>query len=140
MAKKEMTETQKRNLAMGKKICEETAREYQKKSAEAQKKNTIEKKQNEAFQLSALKALNGIQVDSLKNLADIIAKLLNKENVTPQELKIALDALEFLRDSSGQKPTDKKEISGGVEIQKVFIDQKTKAEAKEHIKDFIEND
>jgi len=31
-------------------------------------------------------------------------------------------------------------LDGGVEVQKIFIDAKTKAEAKEHIKDFIEND
>lgn len=31
-------------------------------------------------------------------------------------------------------------LNGGVEVQKVFIDEATKKEAKKHIKDFIEND
>lgn len=31
-------------------------------------------------------------------------------------------------------------LGGGVEVQKIFIDKETKEEAKQHIKDFIDND
>lgn len=31
-------------------------------------------------------------------------------------------------------------LNGGLEVQKVFIDEATKKEAQKHIKDFIEND
>ena len=46
-------------------------------------------------------------------------------------------AFEVIRDTIGEKPRDKQEITGGVEIQKVFITEKEQQETDKHIDDVI---
>lgn len=46
-------------------------------------------------------------------------------------------AFEVIRDTIGEKPTDKQEITGGLEIQKVFITEKEQQETDKHIDDVI---
>lgn len=110
MTKKNMTEKQLANLKKGTKISEETARRYQEKSCITQRENTKKRKELESFSISSNKALAPIQATSLKDLAAKAQKILENEKSTPQEIKLAMEILEFLRDSSGQKPTDKQEI------------------------------
>lgn len=116
MAKRNMSEKQLANLANGKRISEETAREYQKRSAAAQKENTKVRKEFESFQISSNKALAPIQASSLKELAQRANDILHDPETTPAEIKLAMEILVFLRDSSGQKPTDKQEITGDVNL------------------------
>ena len=108
------TETQLANLAKGKRISEETAREYQKRSAEKQKANTKARKEAESFQISSNKALAPIQAKSLKDLAKKAQAILDNSESTSSEVKLAIEILTFLRDSSGQKPTDKQEVIADV--------------------------
>ena len=54
-----------------------------------------------------------------------------------QALSGNVKAFEVIRDTIGEKPENKINLDGGVEVQKVFIDAKTKQEADKHIKDFI---
>lgn len=98
------------NLSKGKKINEEIAREYQLRAAAARKENTKKKKDYESFQISSEKALAPIQAESLKELAQKARVILKNPNATPAEIKLAIDILEFLRNSSGQKPVEKQEI------------------------------
>lgn len=82
--------------------------------ARAQQKK--EQKQYESFQIASNRALDKIQAPTLENLANAIEKLSRKEDLTPTEMKAVTDGLQFLRDSSGQKPTDKQEITGDVSV------------------------
>lgn len=111
--------------------CKEDAKKIRSAGGYARAKKIKEEKQFESFQLSAQRALIGIQADSLKDLAKIIEKLLKKENVSSQEIKTALEALEFLRDSSGQKPTEKQEIT---ETQTSVVSQVSEDKIEEVIK------
>ena len=106
MAKRKMSENSLKNLEKGNKISAETAREYQAKSSVAQRKNTQKRKEIETFCISSNKALAPIQSTSLKDLANKAQKILEREKSTPREIKLAMEILEFLRDSSGQKPKD----------------------------------
>lgn len=110
MVKREMSEQQKKNLQKGKPISAEVAREYQKKSAVSRKKNNEEAKLNETFCISSNKALAPIQASSLKELARKADEILHEPEPTSNEIKLAMEILIFLRDSSGQKPVDKQEI------------------------------
>lgn len=60
-----------------------------------------------------------------------------------QALKGNVKAFESIRDTIGQKPTEKKEITGSngepLAIKKVFVTPEEVAEAKKHIKDIIED-
>ena len=113
---KKISENSLKNLAKGKRICEETAREYQEKSSISQRENTKARKELEAFQISSQRSLGKIQASTLDNLAQYLQKLSEKENLTPQEAKTLMEGLQFLRDSSGQKPSDKQEIIGDVNL------------------------
>lgn len=110
MAKRKMSEAQLANLEKGVKICEETARKYQEKSSAAQRKNTQKRKEAEAFCISANKALAPIQAKSLNDLANKAQDILDDPDSSASEVKLAMEILTFLRDSSGQKPADKQEI------------------------------
>lgn len=109
-----MSEISRKNLAKGVKISEETAREYQEKSSAAQKENTKARKEIESFQISSNKALAPIQASSLKELAQKANDILHDPEASPSEIKLAIEILTFLRDSSGQKPTDKQEVIADV--------------------------
>ena len=111
-----MSEESRKNLAKGVRINEETAREYQAKAAIAQKENTKIRKEIESFQISSNKALAPIQASSLKELAQKANDILHDSEASSSEIKLAMEILTFLRDSSGQKPTDKQEINGNVNL------------------------
>lgn len=104
-----MSETQKENLSKGKKISEELAREYQAKSAEKRKENNIIKK---LFKDVSDDKLNE-QIKGLdKTLQEYgIDKLADYIQRPDAEVEVIMKILTFLRDSSGQKPTDKQEIT-----------------------------
>lgn len=123
-----MSEKQLANLELGKKICEETARKYQEKSCVTQKENTQKRKEIESFSISANKALTPIQAKSLKELANKAQAILDNSNSTQSEVKLAMEILTFLRDSSGQKPTDKQEITTNQPVVNLTIN---KADIKE---------
>ncbi|MDR0723904.1 MAG: hypothetical protein LBF23_01820 [Endomicrobium sp.] len=87
-----------------------------------------------------------------KLLKDVILDLLyskskTDKNKTNQELMVASlfekaltgdsKAFEVLRDTAGQKPTDKTELTGDLRIQKVFITKKYTKQADKLIDDFI---
>lgn len=115
MAKRKMSEAQLANLEKGKKICEETARKYQEKSSAAQRENTQKRKEIESFCISSNKALAPIQASSLKELARKADEILHDPESTSSEIKLAMEILTFLRDSSGQKPVDRQEIKADVQ-------------------------
>ena len=70
--------------------------------------------------------------------ADILPELVNgiKKEVENGNYKNALDFFKAIKEPDAQDIN----LNGGVEVQKVFIDETTKKEAKQHIKDFIKND
>ena len=61
----------------------------------------------------------------------ILAKAIDKA------LEGNLQAAEFIRDTIGEKPTDKQEITGSLGVKKVFITKEEQAEVEEHIADVI---
>lgn len=54
-----------------------------------------------------------------------------------QALSGNVKAFEVIRDTIGEKPDQVINLNGGVEVQKVFIDEATKKETQKHIKEFI---
>ena len=54
-----------------------------------------------------------------------------------EAIKGNLQAAAFVRDTIGEKPTDKQEITGSLGIKKVFITKEEQAEVEEHIADVI---
>lgn len=61
---------------------------------------------------------------------DVLFKLIKKGNIK---------AIEFLRDTMGQKPADKIETVEKIKIKKVFITEKMNKKANDFIDDFIDN-
>lgn len=64
----------------------------------------------------------------------ILAKVIKKA------LKGDLQAATFIRDTIGEKPTDKQEITGNLGVKKVFVTKEEQAEVEEHIADVIGDD
>ena len=54
-----------------------------------------------------------------------------------QAIKGNVKAFIAIRDTIGEKPTDKQEITGSLGIKKVFITKEEQAEVEEHIADVI---
>lgn len=61
----------------------------------------------------------------------ILAKVIDKA------LKGDLQAATFIRDTIGEKPSDKQEITGSLGVKKVFVTKEEQAEVEEHIADVI---
>lgn len=61
----------------------------------------------------------------------VLAKVIDKA------LKGDLQAATFIRDTIGEKPSDKQEITGSLGIKKVFVTKEEQAEVEEHIADVI---
>ena len=61
----------------------------------------------------------------------ILAKVIDKA------LKGDLQAATFIRDTIGEKPSDKQEITGSLGVKKVFVTTEEQAEVEEHIADVI---
>lgn len=57
--------------------------------------------------------------------------------VIKKALKGDLQAATFIRDTIGEKPTDKQEITGSLGVKKVFVTKEDQAEVEEHIADVI---
>ena len=83
-----------------------------------------------------------------KELLEIALQLPNEESGEQNDFAIIAalikkaangdtKAFELIRDTIGEKPTDKQEITGGLEIQKVFITEKEQQETDKHIDDVI---
>lgn len=64
----------------------------------------------------------------------VLAKVIDKA------LKGDLQAATFIRDTIGEKPTDKQEITGSLGVKKVFVTKEEQAEVEEHIADVIGDD
>lgn len=64
----------------------------------------------------------------------VLAKVIDKA------LKGDLQAATFIRDTIGEKPSDKQEITGNLGIKKVFVTKEEQAEVEEHIADVIGDD
>lgn len=52
-------------------------------------------------------------------------------------IKGDIKAFEVIRDTIGEKPTEKQLISGDLAVQKIFITEKEHLETKKHIQDVI---
>lgn len=61
----------------------------------------------------------------------VLAKVIDKA------LKGDLQAATFIRDTIGEKPSDKQEITGSLGVKKVFVTKEDQAEVEEHIADVI---
>ena len=61
----------------------------------------------------------------------VLAKVIDKA------LKGDLQAATFIRDTIGEKPSDKQEITGSLGVKKVFVTKEEQAEVEEHIADVI---
>lgn len=61
----------------------------------------------------------------------VLAKVIDKA------LKGDLQAATFIRDTIGEKPSDKQEITGSLGVKKVFVTKEDQAEVEEHISDVI---
>ena len=61
----------------------------------------------------------------------VLAKVIDKA------LKGDLQAAAFIRDTIGEKPTDKQEVTGSLGVKKVFVTKEEQAEVEEHIADVI---
>lgn len=61
---------------------------------------------------------------------DVLFKLIKKGN---------MKAIEFLRDTMGQKPADKIETVEKIKIKKIFVTEKMNERANEFIDNFIDN-
>lgn len=64
----------------------------------------------------------------------VLAKVIEKA------LKGDLQAATFIRDTIGEKPSDKQEITGSLGVKKVFVTKEEQAEVEEHIADVIGDD
>ena len=84
----------------------------------------------------------------LKELLEIALQLPNEETGEQNDFAIVAalvkkaangdtKAFELIRDTIGEKPTDKQQLTGGVEIQKIFITEEERKAVEKHINDVI---
>lgn len=107
------------------KFTEKTAREMGARGGKKKKENEPKRKAKEEIKQEIIQETYGQIYERL-----LEGKLSNDEllKLFGSVIKISGDMLQ------------KQEITGGLDIQKVYIDKETKAEAKKHIKDFINGD
>lgn len=116
----------------GNKVGKQFSSEYQPKNLKL--KRAVKK----LFKEVAKEELENLQEYATLKMSEWVRqKLDNLDILTTQELEKIQKYLEFLRDSSGQKPTEKTEFSGDLNVEKVFITQKEAQETDNHIDDFI---
>lgn len=129
MAKRKMTEKQLANLQTDKykfsKDNPEIAQKCQQLSVEKRKEN-----QSLAELLKIELQLPDEETGETNNIA-MTKAILNKAK------KGDVSAYQTIRDTIGEKPTDKQEIIGNVGVQKIFIDSKTKEDANKVIDNII---
>ena len=116
MSKKQLSESSLKNLAKGKPFsadCKEHARE-------AQRKAVIKRQENRTMKQVAEEKLNKIiagftfQEISIDKLIDYV----KTDEAKPETI---IKILEFLRDTSGQKPSEKLDVTG-VELPQINIE------------------
>lgn len=116
----------------GNKIGKQFSSEYQPKDLKL--KRAVKK----MFQEVARQELENLQEYATLKMSEWVKqKLENVETLTTQELEKVQKYLEFLRDSSGQKPSERTEIKGNVGIEKIFITPDESKETNNHIDEFI---
>lgn len=125
MAKRKMSENSLKNLKPNTFNDCEIAKKAQKKSVQKRKKN-----QTLAELMKIALTLPNKESGEINNIA-ITNALINKA------IKGDVSAYQTIRDTIGEKPTDKQEITGAVGIQKVFITEKEHKETIQHIEDVI---
>ena len=125
MAKRKMSENSLKNLRPNTFNDCEIAKKAQKKSVEKRKEN-----QTLAELMKIALTLQNEETGELNNIA-ITNALINKA------IKGDVSAYQTIRDTIGEKPTDKHEITGSVGVQKVFISEQEHNETLNHIEDVI---
>lgn len=128
MAKRKMSENSLKNLEKGKPFsadCEEIARNAQKKSVEKRKEN-----QTLAELMRIALLLPNEETGEVNNIA-ITNALIAKA------IKGDVSAYQTIRDTIGEKPTDKQEVIGNLGIEKIFITPKEAKRTDKHIDDII---
>lgn len=129
MAKRKMSEKQLANLQTDKykfsKDNPEIAQKCQQLSVEKRKEN-----QSLAELLKIELQLPDEETGETNNIA-MTKAILNKAK------KGDVSAYQTIRDTIGEKPTDKQEITGNIGVQKVFITEKEHKETLKHIEDTI---
>jgi len=83
--------------------------ELKKRQSNGGKKSAVAKKQNKAFREIIIERLKVLEQGGKTTKEVLIWKLIDKIQDEKTDIKDLLKALEFLRDSSGEKPTDKLE-------------------------------
>lgn len=128
MAKRKMSENSLKNLEKRKSFSKDNvdfALECQKKSVEKRKEN-----QTLADLMKIELQLPDEETGEINNIA-ITKAMVNKAK------KGDVSAYQTIRDTIGEKPTDKQELTGSIGVQKVFITEKEHNETLQHIKDVI---
>ena len=116
----------KKNLAKGQRINEESARIYQEKSAEAQRQNGSIKKWLKAFLKEKPEG-----VDYPDNAAYIAAVMIR------QSIEGNTIAQREVIDRTDGKESQTTELTGSVDVQKIFITPEEHNATIKHIKDVI---
>ena len=125
MAKRKMSENSLKNLEKGKQFNEEIARSAQQKSVESRKRN-----QTLAELMKIALLLPNEETGEVNNIA-ITNALIAKA------IKGDVSAYQTIRDTIGEKPTDKQEVTGNLGIEKIFITPKEAKQTDKHIDDVI---
>lgn len=127
MAKRKMSENSLKNLEKGKatQFNGEFAVNAQKKSVEKRKEN-----QTLAELMKIALLLPNEETGEVNNIA-ITNALIAKA------IKGDVSAYQTIRDTIGEKPTDKQEVIGNLGIEKVFITPKEAKQTDKHIDDII---
>ncbi|MBQ2175379.1 MAG: hypothetical protein II453_10030 [Alphaproteobacteria bacterium] len=116
----------------GNKIGKQFSSEYQPKDLKL--KRAVKK----LFQEVAKQELENLQEYATLKMSEWVRqKLDNVEMLSTQELEKIQKYLEFLRDSSGQKPSERTEINGNIGLEKIFITPDESKETNNHIDEFI---
>lgn len=127
-----MNEKSLKNL---KKYSELTPEEIKAMSSKGGKKSAEIKRKRKALREELLALLSAKTKDENGKKETLQKKI----SVALINKAIAGDtkAFEVIRDTIGEKPTDKQEISGNLEVQKIFVSPEMHKETLEHIKSVI---
>ena len=125
MAKRKMSENSLKNLKPNTFNDCEIAKKAQQKSVESRKKN-----QTLAELMKIALLLQNEETGETNNIA-ITNALIAKA------IKGDVSAYQTIRDTIGEKPTDKQEVIGNLGIEKIFITPKEAKQTDKHIDDII---
>ena len=130
MAKRKMSENSLKNLQPLNTKSKEERKEIAKKGAEATNKIRAERKTLAELMKIELQ-LPDEETGEINNIA-ITKAMVNKAK------KGDVSAYQTIRDTIGEKPTDKQEVIGNIGIQKVFVTPEELKKVNQHIDEFIE--